>query len=101
VHVVVKDVFSSTAARLLSQGPEQVARAARVQSASSHWLRHTMGSRLANDVDLRHVRDTPGHASISTTRIYLHNEDDKRHAAVSGSHRLGWDVAMVSKLDTD
>lgn len=97
VHVVVKDVFSSTAARFLSQGPEQAARASRVQSASSHWLRHTMGSRLANDVDLRHVRDTLGHASISTTSIYLHDEDDKRHAAVSGSHRLDWEVAMASK----
>ncbi len=100
VHVVVKNVFSGTAARLLSLGAEQAARAARVQSASSHWLRHTMGSRLANDVDLRHVRDTLGHASISTTSVYLHDEDDKRHAAVSGSHRLGWDAAMVSKLDT-
>lgn len=97
VHVVVKDVFSGTATRLHSQGAEQAARASRVQSASSHWLRHTMGSRLANDVDLRHVRDTLGHASISTTSLYLHDEDDKRHAAVSARHRLGWEAATVTK----
>ena len=95
-HGIVKDVFAATAERLVAQGPEQAARAARIQAASSHWLRHTMGSRLANDVDLRHVRDTLGHASISTTSIYVHDEDDRRHAAVSASHRLGWDVAMVS-----
>lgn len=54
------------------------------------WLRHTMGSCLADSIDLRHVRDTFGHASLSTTSIYLHAEDDQRHAAISASHRLGW-----------
>ncbi len=49
-----------------------------------------MGSRLADSIDLRHVRDTFGHASLSTTSIYLHAEDDLRHAAISASHRLGW-----------
>jgi len=51
-----------------------------------------MGSRLANTIDLRHVRDTLGHASISTTSIYLHAEDDVRHAAVSGAHQLDWNA---------
>lgn len=91
-HTIVKSVFTATSERLLAQGGDQVTRAQRLQAASSHWLRHTMGSRLANDVDLRHVRDTLGHASISTTSIYLHDEDDKRHTAVSASHRLGWDT---------
>lgn len=93
IHGIVKDVFAATAARLLAQGPDQAMQAHRIQSASSHWLRHTMASRLANDVDLLHVRDTLGHASISTTSIYLHAEDDKRHTAINASHRLGWDVA--------
>jgi integrase/recombinase XerD len=96
IHGIVKDVFAATAERLFAQGPDQAARAHRVQAASSHWLRHTMGSRLANDVDLRHVRDTLGHASISTTSIYLHEEDDKRHTAVSASHRLGWDAVPAT-----
>lgn len=51
-----------------------------------------MGSRLADEVDLRHVRDTFGRASLTTTSIYLYAEDDARHAAISASHRLGWDT---------
>lgn len=91
VHVVVKDIFALTAQRLRELGPEHQARAEKVEAASSHWLRHTMGSRLADGVDLRHIRDTFGHASLTTTSIYLHAEDDARHAAISASHRLDWE----------
>jgi site-specific recombinase XerD len=91
LHVVVKGVFAMAAERLRQLGPEHQARADRLESASSHWLRHTMGSRLADEIDLRHVRDTFGHASLTTTSIYLHAEDDVRHAAISASHRLGWE----------
>lgn len=92
LHVIVKEVFARTAARLRALGAEHSARADKVEAASAHWLRHTMGSRLADSVDLRHVRDSLGHANISTTSIYVHAEDDVRHAAVSAAHRLGWDA---------
>jgi len=95
VHAVVKEVFALTAQRLRTLGPDHQARADKVEAASSHWLRHTMGSHLADDVDLRHIRDTFGHASLTTTSIYLHAEDDARHAAISGSHRLGWDTPVA------
>lgn len=91
LHLVVKDVFERTGARLRAQGPEHEGRAERVEAASAHWLRHTMGSRLADAVDLRHVRDTLGHSSLTTTSIYLHAEHDKRHAAISEAHSLDWD----------
>lgn len=97
VHVAVKEIFGLTAQRLRAMGPEHQARADKVQSASSHWLRHTMGSRLADGVDLRHVRDTLGHASLTTTSIYLHAEDDARHAAISSGHRLGWEGDIGAK----
>lgn len=90
LHVVIKDVFAMAADGLRQLGPEHHNRAAKLEAASSHWLRHTMGSRLADSIDLRHVRDTFGHASLTTTSIYLHAEDDLRHAAISASHRLGW-----------
>ena len=90
VHGIVKGVFDQTAQDLLARGPEFESRSDRVRAASAHWLRHTRGSHLADDMDLRHVRDTLGHASISTTSIYLHVEEDQRHAAVSASHRLDW-----------
>jgi integrase/recombinase XerD len=93
VHGIVKGVFEATAESLLTKGTEFEARAERVRAASAHWLRHTRGSHLADDIDLRHVRDTLGHASISTTSIYLHAEDDQRHQAISTSHRLGWDAS--------
>ncbi|MEK8034946.1 tyrosine-type recombinase/integrase [Ideonella sp. DXS29W] len=90
-HAVVKDIFEIASQRLRAKGPEHHARADKLRAASSHWLRHTMGSRLADGVDLRHIRDTFGHASLTTTGIYLHTEDDARHAAINGRHRLGWD----------
>ena len=95
VHGVVKEIFALTAQRLRSLGSEHQARADKVEAASSHWLRHTMGSRLADSIDLRHIRDTFGHASLTTTSIYLHAEDDVRHAAISGSHRLTWDAQLL------
>lgn len=95
VHGVVKEIFALTAQRLRSLGSEHQARADKVEAASSHWLRHTMGSRLADNIDLRHIRDTFGHASLTTTSIYLHAEDDARHAAISGSHRLAWDASLL------
>lgn len=91
VHGIVKDVFKDAAQRLESDGQSSPARVERLRTASAHWLRHTAGSRMADgDTDLRHVRDTLGHASISTTSIYLHVEDDDRHRAIEAGHRLGW-----------
>jgi len=93
LHGIVKDAFARTSARLVQQGLDEAA--TRVEAASAHWLRHTMGSHLANDVDLRYVRDTFGHASLSTSSLYLHAEDDARHAAISAGHRLGWDGGVT------
>ncbi|MFX7071675.1 tyrosine-type recombinase/integrase, partial [Acinetobacter baumannii] len=55
-------------------------------------LRHTAGSAMSNQIDLKYVRDTLGHVSIATTSIYVHGEDDARHDAVSGAHRMSWDA---------
>jgi hypothetical protein len=45
---------------------------------------------VPNGIELHHVRDTLGHATIATTSIYVHGEDDARHAAVSSAHRITW-----------
>ncbi|MCG5076828.1 tyrosine-type recombinase/integrase [Paraburkholderia tagetis] len=67
------------------------ARAARLESASAHWLRHSAGSHMADgDVDLRLVRDNLGHASLSTTSLYLHSDDDHRHRETEEKHRIDW-----------
>ncbi len=84
-HQILKAFFNE-AARL---APVDIR--PRLEVASAHWLRHTAGSRMANSrIDLRHVRDTLGHASLTTTSLYLHGEDDTRHDAINTGHRLDW-----------
>jgi integrase/recombinase XerD len=91
IHDIIKAVFSMTAERVKLKGPEHVHRAATIGRASAHWLRHTAGSHMANKaVDLRHVRDNLGHASISTTSVYLHSPDDARHTDTEEKHRVNW-----------
>ena len=90
VHLVFKKVFQLTAERLASQGDTGKADIEKLNRASAHWLRHTAGSRMANAMDLRLVRDNLGHKSINTTNIYLHIEDDKRHEEMEKIHSLEW-----------
>lgn len=52
-------------------------------NASAHWLRHTMLTLHANnDVPLKVLQDTAGHANLSTTALYLHKSDEERHDAI-------------------
>lgn len=91
IHDIIKSVFSMTAERIRLKGPEHAHTASKVAQASAHWLRHTAGSHMANmAVDLRHVRDNLGHASISTTSGYLHAPDDSRHNDTEEKHRANW-----------
>jgi site-specific recombinase XerD len=53
--------------------------AARLRSASPHWMRHTHATySLSHGAELTTVRDNLRHASIATTSIYLHGDDIKR-----------------------
>ncbi|MDS4031461.1 MAG: tyrosine-type recombinase/integrase [Candidatus Contendobacter sp.] len=94
VHLIVKAVFASAAKQLLEAEPDRLEQAKRLAQASTHWLRHTAGSRMANgNLDLRHVRDNLGHATLGVTSRYLHTEDDARHRETGQRHRLDWDVS--------
>ena len=91
LHTIVKDVFAGAAGRLRERGEAFAARADLLQGASAHWLRHTAGSHMADQqVDLRLVRDNLGHASLSTTNLYLHVDDDRRHHETDEKHRIDW-----------
>ncbi|XUW93808.1 site-specific integrase (plasmid) [Burkholderia sp. M6-3] len=53
--------------------------AGKLRRASPHWMRHTHATHaLAYGAELTTVRDNLRHASVSTTSIYLHGDDDKR-----------------------
>ena len=91
LHLILKEVFGMAAERLRARGPEWEAQADVLVSASAHWLPHTAGSHMTDQlVDLRFVRDNFGHASIATASAYLHSEEDARHAATQERHRIGW-----------
>jgi len=98
IHGIVKEIFDQAASHWQQQGRGE-AQAEKLRAASSHWLRHTAGSSLANSIDLHHVRDTLGHATIATTSIYIHGEDDARHAAVSAAHKLSWTSSGSCDVD--
>jgi site-specific recombinase XerD len=90
LHAIVKDVFADAAVRLrLRDGAST--RADLLEKASAHWLRHSAGSHMADkQVDLRLVRDNLGHASLTTTSLYLHIDDDRRHRETEDKHRIDW-----------
>jgi site-specific recombinase XerD len=53
--------------------------AEKLRRASPHWMRHTHATHaLERGVDLTTVRDNLRHASLSTTSIYLHTDEEKR-----------------------
>jgi len=89
-HVVVKETMRNAADHLRAQGPEFEAAAAHIEKASTHWMRHTAGTHQSDRLDLKNVRDNLGHASIATTGIDVHTEDDARHDATSEGHRIAW-----------
>ncbi|EKS71757.1 hypothetical protein BG60_33840 [Caballeronia zhejiangensis] len=80
LHAIVNCVFTGAAARLRERDETASARADLLEKASAHWLRHSAGSHMADQkIDLRTVRGNLGHASLTTTSIYLHVYDDRRH----------------------
>lgn len=91
VHLIVKTVFGNAAARVRAKGTEGEHRAAQIEAASAHWLRHTAGTQMvANGIETRNVRDNFGHESLETTNIYVHSEEIERHKETEEKHRLGW-----------
>jgi len=81
LYDVLKRFFTQCASRLARTS---VADADRLRQASTHWLRHTHGSHaIAAGVPIDVVRDNLGHASISTTGIYVTSEKQRRHVEVT------------------
>lgn len=82
IYLIVKDIFRRAASAL---GDTDPAGAMTLRKASTHWLRHTSASHQADaGNDIRHIQRNLRHASIETTAIYLHAEEDRRHADTTG-----------------
>lgn len=57
---------------------------AKLQAATTHWLRHTYATRqVESNVLLSHVRDNLRHKSIATTSRYVHADRDARARSVN------------------
>lgn len=77
VYLIVKDVFLQAAEAL---GDDEPAGTDKLRRASTHWLRHTAATHQADaGNDLRFIQKNLRHASLETTAIYLHADDDRRH----------------------
>jgi len=78
IYLIVRDVFRRAADALDAIDPVG---ATTLRRASTHGLRHSAASHQADaGTDLRFIQKNLRHASIETTGIYLHAEDDRRHA---------------------
>jgi site-specific recombinase XerD len=81
VDLAMKEVLAGAAAMAADRGDENLALVLR--NASTHWLRHSLLTHLANDgVPLEVVQAQAGHASLETTGLYLHTKDKIRHELV-------------------
>lgn len=80
---VMKRFFKLAAKRVESTRP---ALAAKLCQASPHWMRHTHATHaLAHGAALTTVRDNLRHASVSTTSIYLHTDQQTRARQMVGA----------------
>jgi integrase/recombinase XerD len=84
VSNAIKRLFLAAAGSAHACGEADCATALR--KASTHWLRHTMLTNQANNnVSLKALQDTAGHANIATTALYLHKSDQERHDEIMTS----------------
>ncbi|KWK74242.1 integrase [Burkholderia ubonensis] len=84
IYLIAKEVFLRAADMLEAANPVG---AATLRRASTHWLRHSAASHQADaGTDIRFIQKNLRHASIETTGLYLHAEDDRRHAQTTDTH---------------
>jgi len=73
---ILRRFFTQVAKIIEADSP---ATAEKLRRASPHWMRHTHATHaLAKGSELTTVRDNLRHASLQTTSIYLHTDEEKR-----------------------
>lgn len=82
---IVHRVVEKTAERLAEDGQEE--RAAVMALVSTHWLRHTGVTAVANLADVQTAKKYARHSNVKTTMGYVHTEDEAVHDKVSAALR--------------
>lgn len=84
IYNAVKRIFATAADRASGADAEALRR------ASPHWLRHTRATHLVEaHVSLGSVREFMGHASLTTTSLYAHEELDRVQDEVERADAIG------------
>lgn len=87
LHRFIKALFVEIDGKLEAAGHPL---AGQFTPVSTHWLRHTAATEwLRRGATIKDVQEQLGHGDISTTGQYLHSEDDRRHAAITGDQKAG------------
>ncbi len=81
VWEIVKGAVQRTAERLEAAGQKD--RAAVLAMVSTHWLRHTGVTAVANLTDVQTAQSYARHSDIRTTMTYVHSQADALHDKVS------------------
>lgn len=83
VFRIIKEVAKSAAADFEKE--LGLAAANHLKSVSTHWLRHSYGSSLADHgADVRTIQENMGHESYETSNQYLHIDAARRHRQTAG-----------------
>ena len=89
LHRVLKAFFNESAAAMAKTATEEDQRDVETLTRmTTHWLRHTHASHaLGGGAALISVKENLGHASLSTTSLYLHGDKDQRYAEMGKLYR--------------
>lgn len=82
LYEVIKDAFRRCAIEVYATDKKS---SERLMAASTHWLRHTYGTHAAESMPVSVLQSQLGHASPSTTSIYITAERKTRQRAVDGA----------------
>lgn len=86
VRDLLQNVFDRAVIIFREQGKDDEADG--LMACTVHWLRHTGISEEVTVMPLAHVREKAGHSDISTTGIYVNNDDVELHKSASNSSVL-------------
>ncbi|MBK6616079.1 tyrosine-type recombinase/integrase [Ottowia sp.] len=84
IGMIVEGAVEKTVDRLKAAGED--VRAAMFERVSTHWLRHTGVTQVANGADVKTAKDYAGHADVRTTMPYVHREREDFHDRVSEAY---------------